>query len=147
MRSPDEGRATSIARGVAAAAALAVAGCSTSGVLLVRGVVRAETAIGAEPLGGVTIACRDGRDGVPGYSRATTQDDGAYRIEHRYSGTWFPGLKARGADVWVEFHAPGYVPRLVRARGGGDEARVVRGESGPFTRLDVTLVPEPAGGR
>jgi hypothetical protein len=146
MRSPGEGRSTSIARRLAAAAAIALAGCSTSGILLVRGVVRAQTAIGPEPLGGVTIASRDGRDGVPRYSRATTQDDGAYRIEHRYSGTWFPGLKPRGADVWVEFFAPGYVRRLVRAR-GGDEAGVVRGESGPFTRLDVTLVPEPAAGR
>jgi hypothetical protein len=131
------------ARTIAAAAALALAGCSTSGVLLVRGVVRAETAFGAEPLGGVTIACRDGREAAPGYARVATQQDGTYRIEHRWSGTWFPGVKPRGADVWVEFLAPGYRRRLVKAV-GGDEPGVVRGRSGPFTRLDVTLAPEPA---
>ncbi len=130
-------------RSAAVAAALVLAGCSTSGVLLVRGVVRAETAAGPEPLGGVTVACRDGRDGVPGYARATTQDDGSYRIEHRYVGTWFPGLKPRGSDVWIEFVAPGYRRRLVRT-GGGDEPGVARGRSGPFTRLDVTLVPDAA---
>ncbi len=130
-------------RAAAAASAIALAGCSTSGVLLVRGVVRAEGP-NPEPLPGVAVQCRDGRDGTPGYSRATTLDDGTYRIEHRWSGTWFPWLKPKGADVYVEFFAPGYRRRLVSAR-GRDEPGVARGDSGPFTRLDVTLVPEPPG--
>jgi hypothetical protein len=134
----------SILRFAAAAAAVGLAGCSTSGVLLVRGIVRAQGPVRAEPLGGVTVQCRDGRDGAPGYSRATTQDDGSYRIEHRYKGTWFPWVKPKGSDVWVEFFKAGYERRLVRAR-GGDEAGVGRGESGPFTRLDVTLAAEGGG--
>ncbi len=136
-------RATRAAARALAATALALAGCSTSEVLLLRGVVRAETPAGPEPLRGVSVACRDGRDGAPGYARATTQDDGSYRIDHRDSGRWFPGVKPRGGDVWVEFVAPGHAPRLVRAR-GGDEPGVFRGESGPFTRLDVTLAPDAA---
>ncbi len=131
-------------RSVAAAAIVGLAGCSASGVLLVRGTVRGGGPQRSDPLGGVTVQCRDGREGVPGYARATTQDDGTYRIEHRYAGTWFPWVKPKGSDVWVEFLAPGYQPRLVTAR-GGDEPGVARGESGPFTRLDVTLAPQPAG--
>ncbi len=127
---------------VLAAAVLGLTGCYTSGVLLVRGVVRGQGPSRAEPLAGVTVQCRDGQDGVPSYSRATTGDDGGYRIEHRYAGTWIPWLKPQGGDVWVEFVAPGYQRRLVRAR-GGKEPGVVRGESGPFTRLDVTLAPAP----
>jgi hypothetical protein len=133
----------SVIRSIAAAAVVGLAGCSASGLLLLRGSVRAEGSVRHEPLGGVTVQCRDGREGVPAYSRATTQDDGTYRIEHRYSGTWFPWVKPKGGDVYVEFFAPGYERRLVKAR-GGDEPGVARGESGPFTRLDVTLLPEAA---
>src|SRR5512142_534780 len=79
---------TSILRSAAAAAAIGLAGCSANGVMLLRGVVRGGDAGRAEPVGGVTVQCRDGREGVPGYSRATTLDDGSYRIEHRYKGTW-----------------------------------------------------------
>ncbi len=136
------GMSPNLQRSLAAAAALGIAGCAANGVLLVRGVVRAAGPLGAEPLGGATVQCREGRDGVPGYARATTGEDGAYRIEHRYSGTWFPWLKPKGGDVWVEFFAPGYERRLVRARGGTDPG-VARGESGPYTRLDVTLVRAP----
>jgi hypothetical protein len=128
---------------VLAAMALALGGCHANGVHLVRGVVRAERPGGAEPLGGVTVQCREGRDGEPRYFRFTTRDDGAYRIEYPYEGTWFPLLKPRGGDPWVEFTAPGYERRLVPLR-GGKERGVVRGESGPFTKLDVTLVPQPA---
>ncbi len=130
---------------VVAAAALGLAGCSSNGVLLLRGVVRAQGPGGAEPIAGVAVQCRDGRDGAPRYSRATTQDDGSYRIDHPYSGTWFPGVKPKGGDAYVEFFAPGYERRLVKVR-GGDEPGVVRGESGPYTRLDVTLVPATAPG-
>ncbi|HET8538573.1 MAG TPA: hypothetical protein VFL83_01745 [Anaeromyxobacter sp.] len=128
---------------VIAAAALALAGCAGKGVLLVRGVVRAEDRLGAEPLRGATVQCRDGRDGARGYARATTRDDGAYRIEHPYDGRWVPLVQAKGGDPWLEFSAPGYLPRLVRVRGGAERG-VVRRPSGPWLQLDVTLVPEPA---
>src|SRR5512147_2267154 len=129
--------------GIVTAAALGLGGCSSNGVLLVRGVVRAQGPGGAEPLAGVTVQSRAGRDGAPRYARATTQEDGSYRIDHPYSGTWFPVLKPKGGDAYVEFFAPGYGRRLVQVR-GGSEPGVVRGESGPYTRLDVTLVPEAA---
>lgn len=127
---------------IAAAAALALGGCSAQGMLLVRGVVRAEGPRGTEPLAGATVQCRDGRDGPSRYARVTTEDDGAYRIEYRYAGTHVP-LVGSAEDAWLEFAARGHRTRLVKAR-GGRERGVERGESGPWLRLDVTLVPEGA---
>ncbi len=130
--------------GAAAAAALALAGCYSSGVLLVRGVVRGQDRVRAEPLGGAAVQCRDARDAPPRYARATTGEDGAYLLEYRYEGTWFPWLKPKGGDPWLEFSAPGWEPRLVRLRGEREDG-VVRGERGRFRQLDVTLVPRAPG--
>ena len=126
--------------GASAAAALALAGCAASGVLVVHGVVRAEGPGRAEPLAGATVQCREGRDGAPRYARATTEQDGGYRLEYRYDGTWFPLLAPKAGGAWAEFAAPGFQPRLVRLRGGA-EPGVSRADSGPYLRLDVTLVP------
>jgi hypothetical protein len=137
----------SMRSGVILAMTAALAGCYTSGVYLVRGVVQSEGLAGAEPLAGASVQCRDGRDGPPRYARVTTKDDGAYRIEYPYEGRSFPMLFSAGGDPWLEFSAPGYQTRLVRLR-GGNEKGVVRGESGPYQRVDVTLVPAaPAPGR
>jgi hypothetical protein len=129
--------------GIAAAAALALAGCSAKGVLLVRGVVRAEGPRGGEPHAGATVQCREGRTGPARYARVTTADDGAYRIEYRYEGSHVPVLGSPADEAWLEFAAPGYRTRVVRAR-SGREPGVSRGESGPWLRLDVTLAPERA---
>jgi hypothetical protein len=124
-----------------AVVAFALGGCAASGVHVVRGTVSAPGALGPEPLAGVAIQCRDGRDGVPQYARAVTAHDGAYQIDYPYQGTWVPLLKPKGGDPHVEFSAPGYRPRLVKLKGGSD-AGVARGKTGPYYRLDVTLVPE-----
>lgn len=129
--------------GAMAAAALALGGCTANGILLVRGTVRTPAPGGPEPLAGVTVQCREGRDGPARYSRTTTHEDGAYRIEYHYAGRWFPLLRPKGTDGWVEFTAPGYRPRLVKIR-GGSEPGVARRASGPYERIDVTLVPEAA---
>jgi hypothetical protein len=123
--------------------ALSAGGCSASGVHVVRGVVSARGAIGPEPLAGAAVQCRAGRDGVPQYARAVTGHDGAYQIDYPYDGTWVPLVKPKGGDPHVEFSAPGYQPRLVKLKGGA-EAGVARGKTGPYHRLDVTLVPAQA---
>lgn len=123
--------------------ALSLGGCATSGVYVVRGVVNAPGALGPEPLPGAAVQCRDGRDGAPQYARAVTGHDGAYQIDYPYQGTWVPLVKPKGGDPHLEFSAPGHRPRLVRLR-GGSEPGVVRGASGPYRRLDVTLDREKA---
>lgn len=132
------------ARAVAVLAfALSLGGCAASGVYVVRGVVSAQGALGPEPVAGAAVQCRDGRDGVPQYARAVTGHDGAYQIDYPYQGTWVPLLKPKGGDPHLEFSAPGHPPRLVRLK-GGSEPGVVRGTSGPYRRLDVTLEPQQA---
>jgi hypothetical protein len=73
----------------------------------------------------------------------TTGDDGAYRIEYPYAGRSFPLLMSAAGDPYLEISAPGYETRLVRLLGGGEKG-VARGASGPYTRIDVTLVPAAA---
>jgi hypothetical protein len=130
--------------GAVAAGALAVAlgGCASSGIVPVRGVVRAQDGRRAEPLGGASVQCRDARDAPPRYARVTTRDDGTYRVDCQYAGTWFPLVKPR-SDAWLEFAAPGFEPRVVRLR-EGKEPGVARRTTGPYHHLDVTLVPAAA---
>lgn len=129
--------------GLLVATATALAGCYTTGVHLVRGTVQARGPGGVEPLSGASVQCRESRDGPPRYTRVTTRDDGAYRIEYPYAGRSFPLLMSAAGDPYLEVSAPGYETRLVRLLGGAEKG-VSRGESGPYTRIDVTLAPAAA---
>jgi hypothetical protein len=129
--------------GLLVATAAALSGCYTTGVHLVRGTVQARGAGGLEPVSGASVQCRESRDGPPRYARVTTKEDGAYRIEYPYAGRSFPMLMSAGGDPYLEVSAPGYETRLVRLL-GGNEKGVTRGESGPYARIDVTLVPAAA---